>query len=130
MELYLFQVPDDMKLEVRFVEEDDYTWYTVMKSSKGIDSSGDLKTLLVQRFFPINKENMARKKLNNCVQTTSVEEHNEKFIRIITDIPKICSDETVDRYMCGIEIFIRTELCAKEYEQIDQIISDYIKVEA
>lgn len=53
-----------------------------------------------------------------------------KFIRIINDIPKISADQTVKRYIRGIKKYIRTEFSKKQYDQINQIISDALKVEA
>lgn len=132
VELYLYQAPEHLKLSiaVSFLEEDAFLWYSAMTSSDQIATWEQLKALLLQRYKPLNKTKLARDKLANCSQYSTVSCYNEDFIRIITDIPTISAEEAVDRYMRGLKKYIRTELCTKEYSKVNDMMSDALKVES
>ncbi len=85
---------------------------------------------MTERFSPINKVKAARDKLANLKQDASVVNYNESYLKIIMDIPKISSDEIIDRYTRGLKRYIRTEICTKEYSSLNKAMSDALKVEA
>lgn len=90
----------------------------------------ELRQHLLKRFSPINKVKSARDRLAVCRQNNSVSQFNEEFQKIIMDIPNISPEEAIDRYLRGLKRQIQTELCTKEYENLNDILSDALKVEA
>lgn len=46
------------------------------------------------------------------------------------DIPNISAEECVDRFTRGLKKHIRTQLCTKDYENLNQLMSDALKIEA
>eukprot|EP00171_Calliarthron_tuberculosum_P016938 IDg16938t1 len=132
MDLYLSQTPIHQHLDiaVSYLMDDAYNWCRVMNSIEPIRSWADLKLRMTERFSPINKTKAARDKLAKLRQLGPVVSYNESFLKIILDIPKISTDEIIDRYTRGLKRYIRTEICTNEYTSLNKAMSDTLKVEA
>ncbi|GAB0492318.1 hypothetical protein MMPV_009604 [Pyropia vietnamensis] len=89
-----------------------------------------LREALKNRFNPLNKVQAARDLLHKWKQVKDVSSYNKSFQSIILDIPDITVAEIVDRYSRGLKPYIWEVLCLKQYESLEAIMLDALKVEA
>ncbi|GAB0493809.1 hypothetical protein MMPV_005095 [Pyropia vietnamensis] len=90
-----------------------------------------LREALKNRFNPLNKVQAARDLLHKWKQVKDVSSYNKSFQSIILDIPDITVAEIVDRYSRGLKpYYIWEVLCLKQYESLEAIMLDALKVEA
>ncbi|GAB0492695.1 hypothetical protein MMPV_003964 [Pyropia vietnamensis] len=89
-----------------------------------------LREALKNRFNPLNKVQGARDLLHKWKQVKDVSSYNKSFQSIILDIPDITVAEIVDRYSRGLKPYIWEVLCLKQYESLEAIMLDALKVEA
>ena len=73
---------------------------------------------LRQRFRVLNKEKIARDKLQKWRQFKDVSSFNEEFLSIILNTENTSMDEQIDRYTRGLKHTIWREICTKEYKTI------------
>ena len=101
-----------------------------MTKVEHLQTWAELKAKLLERFQPINKVKIARDKLAVWKQLKSVALYKESFMKIIIDIPKISTDEVIDRYMRGLKPYISKELCTTSYQSLATLMSHAFSIEA
>lgn len=62
-------------------------------------------------------------------QVGSVAVYNESFMKLLIDIPTICVEEEIDRYIRGLKPYISTEMCIRNYQSLNTPMSDALSVE-
>lgn len=85
---------------------------------------------MTHRFNPLNKEEAARNLLHKWRQVKDVTTYNETFQSIVLDIPSITMPEKIDRYSRGLKSYIWEVLCTKQYDSVETLMVDALKVEA
>lgn len=132
MDLYISQTLEDFKLHVAssFLNGPAYERYKVISQDSSSTSWEQLKQKLYQCFQPMNKVKLARDKLANFKQHSSVGQFNEKFQRIMLDIPLILQDEVIDRYRRGLKRQIAKDLCTRVYNDLNSLMADASSIEA
>ena len=55
---------------------------------------------------------------------------NEDFQKIVLDIPTISMSEKIDRYCRGLKPYIWKELCANDYEDLSDVMTDALRIES
>lgn len=113
-----------------YLEGDAHIWYTNYKKTENVTSWSQLRTALLARFSPLNKTLTARDKLSKWRQVKDVASFNSDFLQIILDIPDITEAEKVDRYCRGLKTHIWEALCTKEYQKVESVMTDALRVEA
>lgn len=68
------------------------------------------KTILLDRFRPVASSKLARYQLNNLKQNSSVEAYCQQFLQIISLIPNMTEEESVDRFIMGLKPHIRRDI--------------------
>lgn len=132
MEAYVAAEPPEraFTIAVSYLEGDAYTWWDSYKKTQPITSWQELRTALLARFSPLNKTLAARDKLSKWRQLKDVATYNSDFLQILLDIPDITEAEKLDRYCRGLKTYIWESLCTKEYQKVESVMTDALKVEA
>lgn len=68
------------------------------------------KTILLERFRPVASSKLARYQLNNLKQISSVEAYCQQFLQIISLIPNMTEEESIDRFIMGLKPHIRRDI--------------------
>ena len=132
MDLYIAEENPQRAFAVAlsYLEGDAHSWYITYSSSNPISTWNELKEALIRRFSPLDKTLSARDKLATWRQMKDVGTFNTDFLRIVLDIPDITEAEKMDRYVRGLKPYIWEVLCTKEYQTLENIMTDALKVEA
>lgn len=132
MDAYVIEEAPDRALTVAasYLEKDAHVWYTTFKKTTTVNTWPELRAALISRFNPLNKTLAARDKLSKWKQMKDVASFNSDFLQIILDIPEITEAEKIDRYCRGLKNSIWEVLCTKEYERVEDVMTDALRVEA
>ena len=132
MELYVHdEAPDRaFAVAVSYLEGDAHTWYQTYKTTRNVATWEELKEALLKRFNPLDKALAARDKLARWRQVKDVTSFNRDFRQILLDIPDISEAEKLDRYTRALKSHIWEPLCTKNYETLEDCMTDALKVEA
>ena len=68
------------------------------------------KSILLERFRPVASSKLARYQLNNLKQHNSVEAYCQQFLHIISLIPNMTEEESIDRFVMGLKPHIRRDI--------------------
>lgn len=132
MELYLAQIPEELKLKVAvsYLSGSAFEYFNVANSVDQIVDWPSLKDRLKSQYQSVNKRKIARDKLARWKQLPSVVVYIESFMKIILDIPGISKEEVIDRYMRRLKQSILKELCTIDYDCLTTLMSHTVRVEA
>lgn len=124
---------ESLPIAVSYLEGSAHEWWIAYQSTPEgsiVTSWIDLRSALLKRFQPLNKQKAARDKLAKWKQIKDVATFNEDFLRIILDIPNIAMEEQIDRYTRGLKPYIWKELCTRNYTDVSDAMRDAERVEA
>ena len=126
MDAYVIEEAPDRALTVAasYLEKDAHVWYTTFKKTTTMNTWPELRASLINRFSPLNKILAARDKLSKWKQMRYVADFITDFPQIILYIPDITEAEKVDRYCRGLKSHIWEALCTKEYERVEDVMTD------
>ena len=132
MDLYVSEEEPQRAFTVAlsYLEGDAHSWYTTYSATSPLFTWEQLREALIRRFSPLDKTLSARDKLAKWRQMKDVSAFNTDFLRIVLDIPDITESEKMDRYQRGLKSYIWEVLCTKDYDNLEAIMTDALKVEA
>lgn len=107
-----------------------FSWWQNYSGAARVTDWPTLREALKVRFNPLIKVQAARDLLHMWKQTTDVASYKKSFQSIILDIPDITMTEQIDRYSRGLKGYIWETQSLKQYETLDAIMLDALKVEA
>ncbi len=113
-----------------YLEGDAHKWFQTYRVIGGIDTWPELREALLKRFNPLDRTLAARDKLAKWRQVRDVASFNRDFRQILLDIPSITEAEKLDRYTRGLKQAIWEPLCTKDYETLEECMTDALRVEA
>lgn len=113
-----------------YLQGEAFTWWQTFTGKSEVTSWPTLREALKLRFNPLNKVQAARDLLHKWKQMKDVASYNKSFQSIILDIPEITMAEQIDRYSRGLKSYIWEALCLKQYDTLDAVMRDALKVEA
>ena len=82
----------------------------------------ELRTMLKNKYKPINKDDNLRDKLAHLIQKKSVAAYTSQFEKLLTQLPSVSDDEALDRYIRGLKPIIRTEVRLKKPTNLEEAI--------
>jgi Retrotransposon gag protein len=118
MDSYVQGLSDEQAcaIAITYLTKDAHDWYIAFSNSNNsMQSWSILRETIAKRFNPLNKVKLARDKLSRWRQAKDVKTFNADFLRILIDIPRISTDEQLDRYSRGLKPYIWAELCTNDY---------------
>lgn len=113
-----------------YLQGEAFAWYQSYAASSAVADWPSLRDAMTHRFNPLNKEQAARNLLHKWRQIKDVTTYNKTFQSIVLDIPSITMPEKIDRYSRGLKSYIWEVLCTKQYESVETLMLDALKVEA
>ena len=75
-----------------------------------------------KQFQPINPVKIARDRLANLRQRTSVQEYTQRFYAITLDIPNITEEECIDKYIRGLKPRVAKEIELRGLNVLEDIV--------
>jgi len=75
-----------------------------------------------KQFQPINPVKIARDRLANLRQRTSVQEYTQRFYAITLDIPNITEEECIDKYVRGLKPRVAKEIELRGLNVLEDIV--------
>eukprot|EP00170_Pyropia_yezoensis_P002209 contig_9276_g2213 len=107
-----------------------FAWWQTYTGKSEVTDWPTLREALKQRFNPLNKLQAARDLRHKWKQMKDVASYNKSFQSIILDIPDITMTEQIDRYSRGLKSYIWAALCLKQYDTLDAVMRNALRVEA
>lgn len=128
LEAWIFQIEEyfsllkiqDEELRIQIagtaLRKDARIWYRSARISEGdkIRSWEEFKIQIKNQFCPINPIKLARDKISELRQTTSVRDYTCQFRQLCTIISSMSEDEKLDRYIRGLKLRTRKEVEIRE----------------
>lgn len=109
----LVQVEDE-ETKVQFasslLEENAARWYRLQIQKKPFSSWKEFQDSILEFFRPVNATKVARDKLANLVQTSTVQSYVQRFTELCLDIPDLGEVEQLDRFIRGLRTEVRREV--------------------
>jgi len=132
MDLYLTGAESAQALAIAktYLQGEAFSWFQAYATTSAVADWPTLREALQYRFSPLNKEQAARDMLHKWRQVKDVTTYNRTFQSIVLDIPKITMPEKIDRYSRGLKSYIWEALCTKQYDTVEALMLDALKVEA
>jgi hypothetical protein len=133
MDSYVQGLSDEQAcaIAITYLTKDAHDWYIAFSNSNNsMQSWSILRETIAKRFNPLNKVKLARDKLSRWRQAKDVKTFNADFLRILIDIPRISTDEQLDRYSRGLKPYIWAELCTTDYTNLEDLMRDAERVES
>src|SRR5215212_527670 len=97
------------------------TWWRNLDEDNNIPITwNDIGRLMMDVFKPVNALMLARNKIRNLKQFTSVEAYNQRFRELCIDITDMEEAEELDKYLAGLKPTIRMELVLKGISTITE----------
>lgn len=92
------------------LEEHAARWYRLRVQSNSFSSWKEFQDSILEFFRPVNATKLARDKLANLVQTTTVQNYVQKFTELCLEIPDLGEVEQLDRFVRGLRLEVRREV--------------------
>jgi hypothetical protein len=131
------QLPEELKVghAVSFLQGNAITWWRaqvvlLLRESNNfgqadqIISWSECKRKLIAQFKPVNAEKIARDKLRNLVQTSSVLKYINLFNTLCLDIPNLVEEDRLDKFLNGLKPDVQKEVEREE----PKFLSDAMRI--
>lgn len=98
------------------------TWMRSMVGNSNLPSWTELRDAMIETFAPISEVDVARDKLAQLTQKTSVPVYVKEFRRHLLLIPNLPEDEQIDKFVRGLKLNIAREIRLRDPQTLKDAI--------